>query len=54
VVGLHEFSHAFVGCLTCAKIESIEIDPDEGGVTRMVKKKKSLAKMLQCKKKKKK
>ncbi|KAI8985955.1 peptidase M50B-like-domain-containing protein [Pilobolus umbonatus] len=34
-VGLHEFSHAFVGCLTCAKIESIEIDPDEGGVTRM-------------------
>ncbi|RCH88057.1 hypothetical protein CU098_003391 [Rhizopus stolonifer] len=34
-VGLHEFSHAIVGCLTCAKIESIEIDPDEGGVTRM-------------------
>lgn len=25
-----------MGCLTCAKIESIEIDPDEGGVTRMV------------------
>ena len=35
-VGLHEFSHAFIGCLTCAKIEAIEIDPDEGGVTRMV------------------
>ncbi|KAI9313116.1 peptidase M50B-like-domain-containing protein [Dichotomocladium elegans] len=34
-VGLHEFSHAIVGCLTCAKIEAIEIDPDEGGVTRM-------------------
>ncbi|KAL1934648.1 hypothetical protein VTP01DRAFT_6830 [Rhizomucor pusillus] len=34
-VGLHEFSHAIVGCFTCAKIESIEIDPDEGGVTRM-------------------
>ncbi|KAI8148355.1 peptidase M50B-like-domain-containing protein [Fennellomyces sp. T-0311] len=34
-VGLHEFSHAFVGCLTCARIESIEIDPDEGGATRM-------------------
>ncbi|KAF7727894.1 hypothetical protein EC973_006893 [Apophysomyces ossiformis] len=34
-VGLHEFSHAIVGCCTCAKIESIEIDPDEGGVTRM-------------------
>lgn len=35
-VGLHEFSHAIVGCFTCAKIDSIEIDPDEGGVTRMV------------------
>ncbi|CAM0135299.1 hypothetical protein VKS41_000117 [Umbelopsis sp. WA50703] len=34
-VGLHEFSHAIVGCCTCAKIDSIEIDPDEGGVTRM-------------------
>ncbi|KAG2221136.1 hypothetical protein INT45_004445 [Circinella minor] len=34
-VGLHEFSHAIVGCFTCAKIEAIEIDPDEGGVTRM-------------------
>jgi hypothetical protein len=28
-------SHAFMGVLTCAKIESIELDPDEGGVTRM-------------------
>ncbi|KAL1922052.1 uncharacterized protein VTP21DRAFT_10694 [Calcarisporiella thermophila] len=34
-VGLHEFSHALAGCCTCAHIESIEIDPDEGGVTRM-------------------
>jgi hypothetical protein len=38
-VGLHEFSHAIVGCCTCAKIDSIEIDPDEGGVTRMVRSK---------------
>ncbi|EAU81887.2 hypothetical protein CC1G_06098 [Coprinopsis cinerea okayama7 len=28
-------SHAFVGLLTCAKIHSIELDPDEGGATRM-------------------
>jgi hypothetical protein len=28
-------SHAFVGALTCAKIHSIELDPDEGGVTKM-------------------
>lgn len=34
-VGFHEFSHAFVGLLTCAKIESIQLDPDEGGATRM-------------------
>lgn len=34
-VGFHEFSHAFVGILTCAKIHSIELDPDEGGVTKM-------------------
>ncbi|CAG8670189.1 1712_t:CDS:2 [Funneliformis mosseae] len=34
-VGLHEFSHAAAGCCTGAKIEAIEIDPDEGGVTRM-------------------
>jgi len=34
-VGFHEMSHAFMGVLTCAKIESIELDPDEGGVTRM-------------------
>jgi len=34
-VGFHEMSHAFVGVLTCAKIHSIELDPDEGGVTKM-------------------
>jgi len=34
-VSLHEFSHAFVGILTCARIHSIELDPDEGGATRM-------------------
>lgn len=34
-MGFHEFSHAFVGLLTCAKIESIQLDPDEGGATRM-------------------
>ncbi|TFK18385.1 hypothetical protein FA15DRAFT_675325 [Coprinopsis marcescibilis] len=28
-------SHAFAGLLTCAKIHSIELDPDEGGVTTM-------------------
>jgi preprotein translocase subunit SecG len=35
VVGLHEFSHAAAGCCTGAKIEAIEIEPNEGGVTRM-------------------
>ncbi|KAF8177620.1 peptidase M50B-like-domain-containing protein [Pholiota molesta] len=34
-VGFHEMSHAFVGVLTCATIHSIELDPDEGGVTSM-------------------
>lgn len=34
-VGFHEMSHAIAGVLTCAKIQSIELDPDEGGVTRM-------------------
>ncbi|KAJ3517481.1 hypothetical protein NLJ89_g490 [Agrocybe chaxingu] len=34
-VGFHEMSHAFVGLLTCARIHSIELDPDEGGATRM-------------------
>ncbi|KAF9068320.1 peptidase M50B-like-domain-containing protein [Rhodocollybia butyracea] len=34
-VGFHEMSHAFMGLLTCASIHSIELDPDEGGATRM-------------------
>jgi len=34
-VALHEFSHALLGVLTCARIHSIELDPDEGGATRM-------------------
>ncbi|KIP10270.1 hypothetical protein PHLGIDRAFT_28525 [Phlebiopsis gigantea 11061_1 CR5-6] len=34
-VGFHEMSHAIVGVLTCAKIHSIELDPDEGGATHM-------------------
>ncbi|CDS05518.1 hypothetical protein LRAMOSA08046 [Lichtheimia ramosa] len=34
-VGLHEFSHALIGCLTCARIEYIIIDEQEGGQTMM-------------------
>ncbi|KAG0148894.1 hypothetical protein CROQUDRAFT_669586 [Cronartium quercuum f. sp. fusiforme G11] len=34
-VAFHEFSHAAVGCCTGAKIESITLDPNEGGLTRM-------------------
>ncbi|KDR81961.1 hypothetical protein GALMADRAFT_240311 [Galerina marginata CBS 339.88] len=34
-VGFHEMSHAIMGVLTCAKIYSIELDPDEGGATSM-------------------
>ncbi|THV05121.1 hypothetical protein K435DRAFT_826609 [Dendrothele bispora CBS 962.96] len=34
-VGFHEMSHAIVGILTCARIHSIELDPDEGGATSM-------------------
>lgn len=34
-VGFHEFSHAIVGVLTCAHVESIHLDPNEGGATRM-------------------
>ncbi|KAA8499786.1 hypothetical protein FVE85_7371 [Porphyridium purpureum] len=35
VIALHEFGHASAGVATCAKIEGIEVNPDEGGVTRM-------------------
>lgn len=34
-VFFHEMSHAAVGLCTGAKIESIELEPNEGGVTRM-------------------
>ncbi|EPQ58684.1 hypothetical protein GLOTRDRAFT_137322 [Gloeophyllum trabeum ATCC 11539] len=34
-VGFHEMSHAIAGVLTCARIHSVELDPDEGGETRM-------------------
>ncbi|TFK46342.1 hypothetical protein OE88DRAFT_1638323 [Heliocybe sulcata] len=34
-VGFHEMSHAIAGILTCARIHSVELDPDEGGETRM-------------------
>lgn len=34
-VALHEFSHAFAGILTGAKIVSITLDPNEGGLTKM-------------------
>ncbi|MBW0488130.1 hypothetical protein O181_027845 [Austropuccinia psidii MF-1] len=34
-VAFHEFSHAAVGKCTGAKIESITLDPNEGGLTKM-------------------
>ncbi|KAJ3013998.1 hypothetical protein HKX48_005410 [Thoreauomyces humboldtii] len=34
-VGLHEFGHALAGLCTGAKIVSITLDPDEGGLTKM-------------------
>lgn len=34
-VGFHEFGHAAMGLATCARVESIHLDPNEGGVTRM-------------------
>ncbi|KAE8539777.1 hypothetical protein D1P53_003714 [Cryptococcus gattii VGV] len=34
-VGLHEMSHALAGVLTCATVEKITLDPQEGGSTRM-------------------
>ncbi|KAG5727390.1 hypothetical protein E4T56_gene11948 [Termitomyces sp. T112] len=34
-VGFHEMSHAFMGVLTCAHVHSIQLDPDEGGVTAL-------------------
>ncbi|KAF5387143.1 hypothetical protein D9615_001999 [Tricholomella constricta] len=32
---ISQMSHAIMGVLTCARIHSIELDPDEGGSTRM-------------------
>jgi hypothetical protein len=32
---MHEMSHALAGVLTCARIESIQLEPNEGGCTRM-------------------
>ncbi|KAI8908323.1 peptidase M50B-like-domain-containing protein [Gorgonomyces haynaldii] len=34
-VGLHEFGHASAGWMTGAHVESITLNPDEGGLTRM-------------------
>ncbi|WVF67071.1 hypothetical protein IAT40_001815 [Kwoniella sp. CBS 6097] len=34
-VGMHEMSHALAGILTCASVEKITLDPQEGGSTRM-------------------
>lgn len=32
---LHEFCHAAAGCCTGARIVSIEVDPNQGGLTKM-------------------
>ncbi|KAL2001580.1 hypothetical protein VTN02DRAFT_1559 [Thermoascus thermophilus] len=35
VIAFHEFSHAITACCTGGRVESISLDPREGGVTRM-------------------
>ncbi|CAF9941314.1 MAG: hypothetical protein HETSPECPRED_003049 [Heterodermia speciosa] len=35
VIAFHEFSHAITSLLTGGKVESISLDPREGGVTKM-------------------
>lgn len=35
VIAFHEFGHAITACCTGGKVESISLDPREGGVTRM-------------------
>ncbi|KAJ3334064.1 hypothetical protein HDU76_011588 [Blyttiomyces sp. JEL0837] len=35
-VALHEFGHASVGLCTGARVQSITLDPDEGGLTKML------------------
>jgi hypothetical protein len=34
-IAFHEFGHAFAAILTGGKVESISLDPNEGGVTHM-------------------
>ena len=35
VIAFHEFGHAFMALCTGGKVESISLDPNEGGVTHM-------------------
>lgn len=35
VIAFHEFSHAITSCCTGGRVESISLDPHEGGVTHM-------------------
>ncbi|KAJ5641368.1 hypothetical protein N7490_005368 [Penicillium lividum] len=35
VIAFHEFGHAITACCTGGKVESISLDPHEGGVTHM-------------------
>ncbi|TKA77138.1 hypothetical protein B0A55_04096 [Friedmanniomyces simplex] len=35
VIAFHEFSHAITACCTSGRVESISLDPHEGGVTHM-------------------
>lgn len=35
VIAFHEFGHAITACCTGGRVESITLDPREGGVTRM-------------------
>ncbi len=35
VIAFHEFGHASTACCTGGRVESISLDPHEGGVTHM-------------------
>jgi len=35
VIAFHEFGHAITACCTGGRVESISLDPNEGGVTHM-------------------
>ncbi len=35
VIAFHEFGHAIMACCTGGRVESISLDPHEGGVTHM-------------------